>query len=181
MKFIIFDLEATCWLGRPPKGVNEIIEIGAVKVDNYGETLSEFSQFVRPSVNPLLSGFCKQLTSIEQENVDRARYFPKVIEEFKDWIFEDSEEDYLLCSWGAFDKQLIINDCELHKLESEWVEPFIDIKGQYHDIRHMTKHGGLKKTIKKEGFEFTGIHHRAISDAKNLAKIFCKYIDEWRY
>jgi hypothetical protein len=32
MNFIIFDLEATCWMGRPPHGINEIIEIGAVKV-----------------------------------------------------------------------------------------------------------------------------------------------------
>ena len=38
---------------------------------------------------------------------------------------------------------------------------------------------GLKAITKKEGFEFTGIHHRAIADAENLAKIVAKYIDEW--
>jgi inhibitor of KinA sporulation pathway (predicted exonuclease) len=43
------------------------------------------------------------------------------------------------------------------------------------------KKTGLKATIKREGFEFTGIHHRAVSDAENTAKIFIKYIDMWRF
>ncbi len=180
MIFVVFDLEATCWLGRPPKGSNEIIEIGAVLVNKFGEELSRFSRFIRPTVNPLLSGFCKNLTSINQEDVDRAQDFPRVFKDFEDWIF-DHDSEILLCSWGSFDKQLIINDCRLHKMDYDWVEDYIDIKGQYHENRGLTKHGGLKKTVKLEGFDFTGIHHRAISDAENLAKIVSKYIDEWYY
>lgn len=180
MIFIIYDLEATCWLGRPPKGVNEIIEIGAVKVNQYGEVLSSIDLFVRPTVNKILSRFCTQLTSITQENVDTAAYFPKVAARFQDWINEEGEE-YTLCAWGKFDKQLLKNDCNLHKMDYDWLDNHIDIKGQYHDLKKMHKHGGLKKTVKKEGFEFDGIHHRAIADAENLAKIFIKYLDDWVY
>jgi len=179
--FIIFDLEATCWRGRPPKGVNEIIEIGAVKVNQYGELLGSFESFIKPYVNPILSHFCSKLTSIQQSNVDRAKLYPKVIENFKDWIFEE-ESDYLLASWGSFDKQFIINDCKLHKLDYDWVmDNYTDLKGQYSEIKNLEKDKGLKAAVKLEGFEFTGIHHRAISDAENLAKIFIKYVDEWRY
>ena len=32
-----------------------------------------------------------------------------------------------------------------------------------------------------EGFEFTGTYHRGLSDAQNLAKVFVKYIDMWRF
>ncbi len=181
MIFIIYDLEATCWRGRPPKGYNEIIEIGAVKVNQYGEKLGRFERFIKPTVNPILSGFCKQLTSISQENVDQAQTFPRVLRDFKDWIFEEGDE-YLLCSWGSFDKQFFINDCNLHKLEHDWIDDsYIDIKGQYSEIKNLPKHKGLKAAVKLEGFEFTGVHHRAISDAENLAKIFVKYVDEWMY
>ncbi len=181
MIFIIFDLEATCWRGRPPKGINEIIEVGAVKVNQYGEVLGSFERFIRPFVNPLLSGFCQKLTSIRQKDVDRASFFPKVIEDFKDWIFED-DADYLLCSWGSFDKQFIINDCRLHKLDTDWImDRYTDLKDQYTSIKGLEKHKGLKAAVKMEGFEFTGVHHRAISDAENLAKVFIKYVDEWRY
>lgn len=180
MNFIIYDLEATCWRGRPPKGVQEIIEVGAYKVNQYGEVLGTFSEFIRPVVNTVLSDFCKQLTSIRQQDVDRASTFPVVIEAFKDWI-NIYDEDYIFCSWGAYDKQFLLNDCELHNLDDDWLIKFIDLKQAYHDIKNTLKHRGLKKVVNNEGFEFTGIQHRAISDAENLAKIFVRYIDEWQY
>jgi len=181
VNFIIYDLEATCWRGRPPKGVQEIIEIGAYKVNQYGEILEVFDKFVRPDVNTRLSRFCTQLTSITQQNVDSADKFPKVAQQFIDWI-DIYDTDYTFCTWGSYDKQLLTNDCVLHKMETEWLDNHINIKDQYHNrIKKVKKHGGLKATVKKEGFEFTGIHHRAIADAENLTKIFIKYVDEWLY
>jgi inhibitor of KinA sporulation pathway (predicted exonuclease) len=167
-------------MGRPPKGVQEIIEIGAFKINEYGEVLSSFNKFVRPWVNPILSGFCQKLTKISQVDVNGAQKFPSVAEAFQDWI-DVYNEDYLLCSWGKFDIQLLANDCDLHHMEKDWLEYHTNLKQQYHNIKGMVKYTGLKNTTHREGFEFTGIHHRAISDAENLAKIFIKYIDEWSY
>jgi inhibitor of KinA sporulation pathway (predicted exonuclease) len=179
VKFILYDLEATCWRGRPPHGHNEVIEIGAVKINEYGDHLGTFNKFVKPKVNPILSGFCTHLTSIKQENVDRASLFPTVVEQFQDWI--ELDDPFYLCSWGKFDKQLLINDHNLHDMEYDWLHDSLDIKGQYQELNRHVKKTGLKNTIKREGFEFTGIHHRAISDAENLAKIFIKFIDAWKY
>ncbi|MFN8888672.1 MAG: exonuclease domain-containing protein, partial [Cyclobacteriaceae bacterium] len=74
MNYIIFDLEATCWEGFD-KSQNETIEIGALKVNDNREIVSEFSSFIKPLKNPILSDFCKQLTSIQQEDVDQAQHF----------------------------------------------------------------------------------------------------------
>lgn len=180
MDFIIFDLEATCWLGRPPHGITEIIEIGAVKYNGYGEQIGKFNKFIKPTVNPILSPFCKKLTSIQQEDVDRGNTFARVIEEFRDWI-DIYSDDYLLCSWGAFDKILLRNDCLLHKAETEWLHAHIDVKRQFHTYKKSPDEYGLKRSLKMEGFDFTGTPHRAISDAENLGKIFCKYLDIWAY
>jgi inhibitor of KinA sporulation pathway (predicted exonuclease) len=38
---------------------------------------------------------------------------------------------------------------------------------------------GLKRAVEREDIEFTGIHHRGISDAENLAKLFLKYLGNW--
>lgn len=179
MNFIIFDLEATCWLGRPPHGANEIIEIGAVKVNRFGEHLDRYNSFVRPTVNPILSAFCTKLTTITQENVNGCPTFPVVYQRFLDWINVD--EDFILCSWGAFDIQMLRNDCKLHKLDEEWLGDNINLKAQYSEIKTSVKKTGLKTTLKREGFEFTGTHHRAIADAENLCKIFEKFADEWKY
>jgi len=178
LKYIIYDLEASCWLGRPPHGVNEIIEIGAVKVDDYGEVASVFNKFVKPTVNPILSDFCRRLTSISQDDVDRSRTFPHIIQEFMDWI-DVENEDYYLISWGKYDKTQIAQDCNIHKMDSEWLEYHFNLKPAYTALKSLKDEPGLKKAVKMEGFEFTGIHHRAISDAENLAKIFIKYFGEW--
>ena len=87
----------------------------------------------------------------------------------------------MLCSWGSFDKKMLIMDCKLHKLEYEWLESHINIKKQYQDFKRLHRPCGLKAAVKKEGFEFTGIHHRGISDAENLAKVFMKHLDVWQY
>jgi inhibitor of KinA sporulation pathway (predicted exonuclease) len=177
LNYIIFDLEASCWLGRPPHGINEVIEIGAVKVNDYNEVESIFSKFIKPTVNPILSDFCTRLTSITQTDVDRSKTFPFIIQEFMDWIGID--EDFVLISWGKYDKQQLIQDCELHKLETDWLEHHFNLKPAYRALKDLKDEPGLKKAVKLEGFEFTGIHHRAISDAENTAKIFIKYFKEW--
>lgn len=180
MNFIVFDLEATCWEGRPPGMTQEIIEIGAFRLSRYGEILGEFNRFVRPVLNPYLSPFCQELTSIEQRDVDRAEAFPEVAEIFQDWalIFE---EEYLLCSWGSFDKKQLIQDCRLHDMDHGWVEPHLNLKRQYQEINRLRRPRGLKKVVAMEGFEFTGTHHRAIDDAENLVKIFRNHLDVWRF
>jgi inhibitor of KinA sporulation pathway (predicted exonuclease) len=178
VNYIIFDLEATCWLGRPPKGYNEIIEIGAVKINEYGEQTGTFERFIKPTVNPKLSGFCKKLTSISQQQVNTARTFPHVYDEFMEWA-EVHETDYYLCSWGKNDIKLLLSNCELHKLDEHLLDQYTNLKPQYNRIKGSAVGGTLKKIVIKEGYEFTGKAHRAISDAENLAKIFLKYFDEW--
>jgi len=51
----------------------EIIEIGAVMVEAQGLTvIDEFQTFIKPVRYPILTEFCKSLTSITQEQVDQA-------------------------------------------------------------------------------------------------------------
>lgn len=147
-------------------------------VDRYGDVNSRFSKFVRPTVNPLLSGFCKNLTSISQENVDGARTFDRVLDEFKNWG-EMYDDEYILLSWGVDDQKLLANDCLLHKQDVDFTNQYVDLKKAYRNLKNLKHASGLKSTVKKEGFEFTGLHHRAISDAENLAKIFIKYLEDW--
>ena len=180
MNFIIYDLEATCWQGIERPDDQEIIEIGAILINAYGEVLSDFDRFVRPVIHPQLSAFCTELTSITQNQVNMANRFQDVVEDFQDWA-KVFDEDYLLCSWSGFDKHVLANNCKMHDMDHEWVYQHIDLKKQYQKIKKRKNPIGLKNAVQKEGFEFTGIQHRAIADAENLAKIFLRYIDEWVY
>jgi 3'-5' exoribonuclease 1 len=181
MNYIVYDLEATCWDGKPTDMVQEIIEIGALKINLYGELEDVFNSFIRPVLHPNLSLYCRQLTTIDQISINRADLFPYVIEDFQEWAGIYDDEECLFCSWGSFDKNMFVQDCQLHQLDTDWIEPnHLNIRRQYHDLKHWKTYKGLKKVVELEGFEFTGVYHRAISDAENLAKIFVKHIDTWR-
>ena len=180
MNYIIYDLECTCWLDRPSGMEMETIEIGAVRLDEFGEWQESFNAFIRPTIHPVLSDFCRNLTSISQIDVNRAETFPRVIDDFMDFIDLEGD-DYLLCSWGGFDKRQLIVECKRHDIETAWLEYHINMKDQYQKIKRFRQPIGLKKAVEREGFEFTGIPHRGISDAENTAKIFVKHLDAWQY
>ena len=50
----------------------EIIEIGAVRLDNRFQVAGQFQGFVKPVGNPLLTPFCTQLAGIRQGDVENA-------------------------------------------------------------------------------------------------------------
>jgi len=179
MHFIILDLEATCWQKRE-YSPNEIIEIGAVCVNERKQIVDEFCAFVQPSIHPELSDFCTELTSITQDMVDDADEFPEVYDEFLDWI-QSFDDDYLLCAWGFYDRKQLEQDCKLHDLPTDWLEDHISLKHQHGRIRNQKRGMGMKGALRKENIQMTGTHHRGIDDARNIAKIFIKLFDRWEY
>ena len=178
MKYIIVDLEATCWKSREGRK-NEIIEIGAVCVDDNKEIIGEFVQIVQPLLNPVLSEFCISLTTITQEMVDEGVDFKTALSQFTEWI-NSYEDDYLVCSWGHYDRVQFTNDCYLHNLSTDWLQNHISLKHQYGKIKLLRRPVGMKVALKKEQIKLEGVHHRGIDDAKNIAKIFIKYFDSWK-
>lgn len=178
MNYIIYDLEATCWETTPPGYESEIIEIGAFRINDYGEIRGRFNRFVRPVLHPTLSPFCRQLTTITQADINKADTFPIVIQEFIDWGYIE-EEPFLLCSWGGYDRRMLAQDCKLHRLDHAWTDKHINLKEQYRLMKRKKNGLGLRKAVENEGILFTGQHHRGISDAENLAKIFLKYMGNW--
>lgn len=176
MNYIIFDLEATCWENDRTKQ-NEIIEIGAIKINDKLEVVGEFQTFIKPKLNPTLSSFCKELTSIKQTDIDNAPMFEDAIKKFKNWI----GQDYWLCSWGFYDKNQLESDCELHRLPIDWIHNHISIKHQHGSMIGRKKGVGMKKALQMLNIELKGTHHRGIDDARNIGKIFVRVFDRLKF
>ena len=83
----ILDFEATCEEKNPPGYPHEIIEFPAVLVSaKEKRSIDVFHSFVRPTINPILSEFCRNLTGISQETVDNAETFGVVHKRFLEWM-----------------------------------------------------------------------------------------------
>lgn len=180
MKYVVLDLEATCWAEKGLKRKSEIIEIGALSLDVSGELTGEFSRFVKPTLHPEISAFCTELTSITQTDVDAAQHFPEVLAAFQTWIGV-GQNPYYLCSWGFYDRNQLQQDCELHRLGTAWLQPHISLKHQHFAIKNLKRPMGMAGALYVEGFTLDGTHHRGIDDARNIVKIFRKYLGQWNF
>ena len=171
-QFIIYDLEATCWRSPKPRQV-EIIEIGAVRVNEDLEIVNEFSEFVRPILHPQIDRFCTKLTSITQDDIEDADNFDVVINKFEDWMGYSSTRTALF-SWGEFDHRQFVLDARLHNLEFEWLKYWACLQRHYSKYKGSKNQIGLKNALSLEGLDFNGTQHRAIADARNMAELFIK-------
>jgi inhibitor of KinA sporulation pathway (predicted exonuclease) len=171
--YLIIDLEATCW-GRDEghRGENEIIEIGAVVVDDNYEALGEVQRFVKPVRNPILSEFCKNLTSIRQSDVDTAQTFPHVLRDFQNQVEQMSGHrlsDLIFCSWGDYDRKQLMKDCRHHNIPYPFGVHW-NLKKEF-ARRHHIKPVNIPRALRILGISFEGSHHRGIDDARNIARI----------
>lgn len=170
MCIVIIDLEATCWEDDRRLERMEIIEIGALKLKGKSlKTINEFSSFVRPISEPKLSDFCKELTTIQQCDVDKADDFKTVFERFLDWIGSVS---YCIVSWGEYDIKQLASDCKRHNIHfpQKFRTKHINLKKVFASQRKI-RTCGMVAALKMLGIPLEGIHHRGIDDARNIARI----------
>lgn len=169
MKYIIVDLEATCWEKNQTPDRMETIEIGAVSLESASAApSSEFAKFIKPVSEPILSDFCKNLTTITQEEINQAEYFYQVFPTFLEWIGNDS---FTICSWGNYDMNQFRTDCRRHKISfPDTFLNHINLKTEFAAVMNV-KSCGMAKALKILEIELDGTHHRGIDDARNIAKI----------
>lgn len=172
MTTLIVDLECTC----DDKAENfqyEIIEIGAAWVNEQGNILREFQSFVKPTINPELTDFCKQLTGIKQSEVDAAETFDNVSRRLDD--FASMYPNLIWGSWGSSDFKQIQFECERYNINSQLLNmQHSNLKKEFAKHRKI-KQVGVKTALSIVGLDNFRISHRALEDVRSIvAVIYCE-------
>jgi len=173
MLFII-DLEATCWDCKSDKLVrkSEIIELGGAILNTQTSSISTFFEFVKPVLNPILSEYCVNLTSIQQKDVKNACCFSIALDKFLNkankYLGNEKIKNVVFGSWGMYDKKQLIQDCKLHNTKYPFGTHW-NIKQGFSQLLNTKRGYGLLRALKKMELQFEGQQHRGIDDAKNVA------------
>jgi inhibitor of KinA sporulation pathway (predicted exonuclease) len=173
--YIIIDFEAVCGdNGWNKSNRMEIIEFAAIFTDKNFKVIKEFDEFIQPVENPILTDYCKNLTTIKQADVDNADTFDKVLSRFVSYMksISQNKDDFLFCSWGRYDLKQLTSDCELHNVQY----PFNHLHCNLKEITAKKvgcgkKHNGMENMLKYLGLTLDGTHHRGIDDCRNILKI----------
>lgn len=179
MHFIVLDLETTCWETAYPKRDREIIEIGLVVLNAFGEEVTRFERLFRPVLHPYLSGYCTRLTGITQEDVDGQPSYEEHHRQLCEWLDQFEGKHFL--AWGPADEVILQRAADRMRTDSLINGPYLDVKESWHQIKRLSFRMGFKKAVKHEGLTFEGDHHRALPDAVNLAKIVKRHLGEWPF
>lgn len=177
MRYVIVDLEATCWEDVRDYDRMETIEIGAVELASAeGPPAREFGRFVRPVAERRLSDFCQRLTTIRQKDVDRADVFSVVFAEFVEWI---GAEPFVLGSWGGYDLTQFRTDCARHGVAlPATFERHVNLKKEFARV-FGAKSSGMERALACVGLPLEGTHHRGIDDARNIARLAVLVLPQW--
>ncbi len=120
--YVVLDFEATCKDGdlMTPQ---EIIQFPAVLVDGYSfQVLDTFNTFVKPQYSPVLTDFCKTLTGITQEEVDKGVSFTTALSQYQEWLKNHGLfNNYTVVTWGNWDLMCMFPaQCELSSVSVPW-------------------------------------------------------------
>ncbi|MBE9040456.1 exonuclease domain-containing protein [Oscillatoriales cyanobacterium LEGE 11467] len=168
---MVLDLEATCCDRKTiSRNQMEIIEMGAVMVETQNLTpVDEFQTFVKPTLNPQLTEFCRQLTSISQAQVDRAPTYPEAAKHLQSWLAR--YPNFLFGSWGDYDRKQFEQDSKFHDISYPIASVHINLKKFFSTNQGFKKRYGMAQALELAGISLEGTHHRGIDDARNIAKL----------
>ncbi|MGN0523674.1 MAG: exonuclease domain-containing protein [Eubacterium sp.] len=109
MNYIIFDLEWSNYYNYSTKtGINEVVEIGAIRLNESLEIVDTFKQLVKPTFAKKLSGRCKNLTKISNEDVKNSGIsFVDAMADFTRWC---GAKENVFLSWSNSDLYVLANN-----------------------------------------------------------------------
>lgn len=181
MNYIVLDLE---WnqsnTGTEPEVKQlpfEIIDIGAVKLNDRKEMTAQFNRLVKPAVYDHMNRITGSLIHLHMRDLQKGSPFPEVVREFLSWC----GEDYVFCTWGPLDLYELQRNMSYYQLT-----PLSGVPIRFLDVQKLfsiAREDGKSRRSLKYAVDFLQIEqdipfHRAFSDAYYTAKVLALLEDE---
>ena len=175
---IVLDLEFTPIRDRDLQQVasNEIIEIGAVKLDEKNHILDEFQQYVKPQYGSIPS-YITKITGITEDTVAHAPDYAEAMQHFTRWVGSDVPSRFY--NWSNSDQTVILREADLKEvwLEDMYYHYWVDLQRIHQRIYGFTRPMNLMNALGSMQIDFNGTEHGALADARNTAEILCSLSD----
>ena len=179
MNYIVFDLEwnqpanETAVVKEPVYLTGEIVEIGAVKLDETFKIVDELRLYVMPKYYTKMHRKIASLTHINDKCLqEKGMPFPEAFQAFRQWC----GEEYAYMTWSDSDLPVLIDNMLLHSLDASQLPVCYDIQRIFaREIMRTDRQYSLDAAIELLG-EQGDQAHDALHDARNTVKV-CDHLD----
>lgn len=175
--YIVFDLEWNqCSTGKADSVAGfpfEIIEIGAVKLDEQFHAIDEFHRLIRPQVYPKLHFAISEVTHLRMSQL-RAHgvSFPSAVQDFLKWCGSDA----IFCSWGCMDLTELQRNMHYYHMENPFPKPlyYYDVQKLYARFCRNGEKPSLDTAVQELSILQERPFHRAADDAWYTAQVLAQ-------
>lgn len=179
MNYIIFDLE---W-NQPPEEnailcspvflTGEIVQIGAVKLNDSFEIVDELRLYIRPQFYTKMHRRIASLTGIRDKDLkEKGCPFPEAFERFQQWC----GDSFAYMTWSTSDLPMLVDNMLLHHLDQYSLPVCYDIQRIFgREIMRSAQRYSLDHALEILN-EQGDAAHDALHDARNTAKV-CAHLD----
>lgn len=179
MKYIVVDLEMNPmdiqYAEERALCMSEIIEIGAVLLDESFQEIGSFMTLVKPQYSTEIRKSIVKLTGITTEMVQSAPAFQEAADMFFRWCSSIPGE-IEICQWSVsdyhqFQCEMQLKQYTLNKKAKEIFRDWCDFQCEYGTVLGVDRQLSLKQAIMYAGIEVEGRLHDALDDARNTAHL----------
>ncbi len=146
----------------------EVIQIGAVKMDENMNICGSYQIIVKPKYFKKLHRHVSKLTGITQEQMDMGTPLTEAAQRFKRWC----GRDFCFLTWGPDDVPMLKENFNINSISSDWIENVYDLQ----KIFNTQTDGSSKQRSLEYAMEYFNIPqnlpaHDALNDAFFTAKV----------
>ena len=181
MHYIVIDLEWNQPLSHQSSAFRrvgdrlmfEMIQIGAVKLDEQRRMKGSFSRLITPQHYMKLHPRIRRITGITQEDLADAPTFQEALDQFLDWCRDEA----VLLTWGSDDISVFQQNLDFFK-SKQTLPPFYDLQSLYCAVNEGGKdRKGLSAALNFYGIAASDEHpfHNAVDDAYYTALVFQRF------
>lgn len=177
MNYLVIDLEMCKvpkhYRSKKYKYANEIIQVGAVLLDEEYEVIGRINQYVHPEYG-VIDNFISNLTGIQNSQVKHAPSLKEVLTHMIDWV---GEREYKVYAWSDSDYCQLQHEILCKNLTDSKIESFMDAERwiDYQEVFgkrfEFLRAISLKEALMYCDIDVDGRLHDGLDDAANTAKL----------
>ena len=183
MHYIVVDFEFNqAFSFRPdqpaptdPQMPCEIIQIGAVKLDESLQIVQEYNALVQPTLYQKMHPKVQKLTGLSREMLKEQPFFPAAYDDFVSFI---GPTPAVLCSWGIDDIKSLFRNIYYHQLDDGRItKNYLNLQaiaGAALQPQTPGQSMGLQKAVELLALPQERQFHDALNDAYYTALVFQK-------
>lgn len=156
---------------------SEVIQIGAVAVDESDRLVGDYEQMVKPEFSQAIKPHIFRLTGITSDMVNEGLSFEAAIKDLVVWCETVSDHGpYEIYAWSDNDliqlqQEMLVKDLT-YFFDWPFMNVWTDFQYIFGDLLELSSPMSLDKAVQALDLDFIGNQHSALSDARNTAKIY---------